>query len=381
MTRTFAVQTAACLTLAAALAGLGARAQEPGLKTRNVVLIVLDGVRPEEIFTGADEGLLDSEHGGIWADAKTLRREFWRDDATARRAALMPFLWGSIARDGQIFGNQKKGSVARVTNGQAFSYPGYNEMLTGRPDPQITSNEFGPNPNTTVFEWLNHLPELHDRIAVFGTWGTFADIFNVRRSRLHMQAGWRLEEIRGTGPRRQLIEELFRTTTRLDDEDLYDSFLQVLLRDYVETAKPRLLFVGYGEADNWAHSGRYDLVLDSCRQIDRFIEQLWKLMQSIPEYRGTTTFLITADHGRGHGPVEWKEHGAEEKGSENIWLAAMGPDTPALGERGPAEPLAQAQIAATIAALFGKDFRAENQAAAPPINDVIGRGNHTSNGR
>ena len=90
---------------------------------------------------------MDSEHGGIWADPKDLKQKFWRDDLSERRKALFPFLWTVIAKQGQIFGNQTKGSVARVTNGMAFSYPGYNEMLTGHPDPKINSNEFGTNPN------------------------------------------------------------------------------------------------------------------------------------------------------------------------------------------------------------------------------------------
>ena len=267
----------------------------------------------------------------------------------------------------------QKGSIARVTNGMAFSYPGYNEMLTGHPDPRINSNEFGPNPNQTVFEWLNRLPDLHGRVGVCGTWGTFADIFNEKRSALYMQAGWRFIANGPDGARRQLIEELFRTTTRLDDEDLYDSFLQIQLLDYVAATKPRLLFVGYGEADNWAHAGRYDLVLESLHQMDRFIEQLWKRMQEMPEYLGTTTFLITDDHGRGHGPVEWKEHGVEEKGSENIWLAVMGPDTPTLGERENVAPITQAQIAATVVALLGQDWPKEKTDAAPAIDAVLGR--------
>ena len=45
-----------------------ASAQTPAhLKTRNVVLIVSDGLRWQEIFTGADPTLMNSEHGGIWA--------------------------------------------------------------------------------------------------------------------------------------------------------------------------------------------------------------------------------------------------------------------------------------------------------------------------
>jgi len=105
---------------------------------------------------------------------------------------LFPFLWGVVAKQGQIFGNQAKGSVAVVTNGMAFSYPGYNEMLTGHPDPRIDRNEFGINPNLTVFEWLNRMSEFRGKVAVYGTWNVFKDIFNEQRSGLVMQAGWDL---------------------------------------------------------------------------------------------------------------------------------------------------------------------------------------------
>jgi bisphosphoglycerate-independent phosphoglycerate mutase (AlkP superfamily) len=132
-----------------------------------------------------------------------------------------------------------------------------------------------------------------------------------------------------------------------------------------------VLFVGYGETDNWAHQGRYDLVLESAHRTDACVKELWDTMQAMPQYHGTTTFLITADHGRGSGPVEWKEHGVREKGSENVWLAVIGPDTPALGERTNIAPVMQAQIAATVAALIAKDYRKDVPRAAPAIADVL----------
>src|SRR5271170_4263141 len=339
-----------CFVFLAIFSALVAGAAPQTGKARNVVLIVIDGLRWQEVFTGADQSLMNSENGGIWADPGVLKKQFWREDAIERRAALLPFLWGTVARQGQIFGNQEKGSVARVTNGLAFSYPGYNEMLAGFPDPRINSNEFGPNPNRTVFEWLNGLPDLHGRVAAYATWSTFADIFNEARSHLILQCGWNLPPHRGNlSARDALLDKLYRTTTRLDDEDVYDSFLQVPLLDYVRSAQPRVLFVGYGETDNWAHAGRYDLVLESANQFDHFVEELWNTMQAIPQYRGQTTFIITTDHGRGSGLVEWKEHGVDEKGSENIWIAIMGPDTAAMGELTDVSPVTQAQIAATVA--------------------------------
>jgi hypothetical protein len=340
-------------------------------RTRNVVLIVSDGLRWQEVFTGADPTLLNEAHGGIWDKEENLRREFWRDDPGERRRALLPFLWSTVAVRGQIFGNQALGSVARVTNGLAFSYPGYNEMLTGHPDTRINSNEFGPNPNVSVLEWLNTLPDLQGKVSAHATWSTFKDILNIPRSHLPLQVGWDVPYQGTLTPRQELLNRLYRSTTRFDDEDLYDSFMQVGLLDSFATHQPRVLFVGYGETDDWAHAGRYDLVLHSAHHFDQFVAELWEHLQALPAYRDTTTFIITTDHGRGSGLTEWKEHGVEQKGSENVWIAVLGPDTAPLGERSHTGEVHQAQIAATLAAFLGKDFRKAAPAAAPAIGEVL----------
>jgi len=344
------------------------------LKTRNVVLIVSDGLRWQEVFTGADPTLLNKENGGIWDKEADLKREFWRDDVNERRKALFPFIWTTVAAHGQIFGNQLKGSVARVTNTFWFSYPGYNEMLSGHADPRVNSNEFGPNPNITVFEWLSGLPDLHGRVAAFASWGTFHDIFSVERSHLPVQAGQDLPYQGEAAPREALMNELYRNTTTLEDGVVYDSFVQIPLLDSLARLQPRVLFVGYGETDDWGHMGRYDLLLHAAHSFDHYVEQLWNTLQGIPAYRDQTTFILTADHGRGSGPVEWKEHGVKEKGSDNIWIAVMGPDTAPLGERTYTGEVHQAQIAATVAALLGKDYRKAMPLAAPPIEEVLAGG-------
>jgi Metalloenzyme superfamily len=352
-----------------ALAGAGMPAL--ATKTQNVVLIVSDGLRWQEVFQGADPLLLEARNGGNWVADADLKRRYWRESPQERRQIIFPFLWGTVARQGQLFGNRTLGSDAHVTNGRAFSYPGYNEMSVGFPNPDINSNHFGPNPNVSVFEWLNRSPQLAGKVAIYGTWETHAEIFNVARSHLVMQAGWMPPPRTGDASKDALLARLFDTTTRFDEEDLPNSFLQVELVDYVHTGKPRVLFVGYGETDNWAHQGRYDLVLESAQRTDAFVRELWDTMQAMPQYHGTTTFIITADHGRGSGPVEWKDHGVEQKGSENVWIAVIGPDTSPLGERRNVAPVTQAQIAATIAALMGKDYRKDVPRAAPPIADVL----------
>src|ERR1700678_2615523 len=167
----------ACLAILIAAATPATAAQGAG-KTQNVVLIVSDGLRWQEIFTGAEEDLLNDGAGGSWLPDADLRKRYWRATPAERREALFPFLWGTVAKRGQIFGNQTLGSIARVSNGKAFSYPGYNEMSTGFPNDAIDSNEFGPNPTPTVFEWLNGLDEYRGRVAIYGTWSVYENIFN-----------------------------------------------------------------------------------------------------------------------------------------------------------------------------------------------------------
>ena len=84
-------------------------------------------------------------------------------------------------------------------------------------------------------------------------------------------------------------------------------------------------------------------------------------MQELPAYRGQTALIVTTDHGRGSGG-DWTRHGSKVPGSEAIWLAALGPDTPALGVRAGVDGV-QAQVAATVAALLGRDWRTRVPAA------------------
>lgn len=159
------------------------------LETRNVFLIVSDGLRWQEVFEGAEEKLLNKEAGGV-SNPDALKARFWRDTPELRREALLPFFWKEIARRGQLFGNRTKGSVVSITNGRNFSYPGYNEILTGFVDPVIDSNRKLPNPNVTVFEWMNQRADFQGRVAVFATWDVFPFIFNIERSRLPIWPGW-----------------------------------------------------------------------------------------------------------------------------------------------------------------------------------------------
>src|SRR6476469_1698658 len=83
-------------------------------QTKNVVLVVIDGLRWQEVFTGADSALMARQPAAT-------RDAFWRATPSARREALMPFLWGPVAREGTLLGDRTIGSVVRVSNGRDAS--------------------------------------------------------------------------------------------------------------------------------------------------------------------------------------------------------------------------------------------------------------------
>ena len=73
-------------------------AEGPPGRPENVIIVTLDGFRPQEFFAGADERLIDAKAGGV-PDPDDLKRRYWRQTAEARREALLPFIWTTVAQD------------------------------------------------------------------------------------------------------------------------------------------------------------------------------------------------------------------------------------------------------------------------------------------
>lgn len=329
----------------------GGRAQT--VPSRHVIVITIDGLRWQEFFGGAAREYLDRGADGTGGEPE---RRFWRDTADARRAALMPFVWRTVARDGQIFGDATAGSTSRLTNGLFFSYPGYSEMFAGRADPRIDSNDKVPNPNVTVFEWLLRRPGFEGRVAAFGAWDVLPSILNTGRSRIPTGSGWAVVP-NATTDRERAIDQLAADLPRFWSYGPVDAPVVYAAIETLRTRTPRVLYVMLGEGDEWAHQGRYDLYLDATFRADRFIERIWTVAQAIPEYAGRTSLLVTTDHGRGATTTDWKNHGRDVPAAERTWIAVLGPGVAPLGVRRDVN-VTTSQVAATIASLAGEDFAA-----------------------
>jgi hypothetical protein len=341
-------------------------------KTQHIIFVMTDGLRWQEVFSGAESSLMNKENGKV-EDAPALRKAYWRETPEERREALMPFFWKVMAKQGQVYGNRDKGSDASVTNGLFFSYPGYSESLCGFADPRVDSNDKIPNPNVTVLEWLKKRPSFQGDIAVFGAWDVIPFVVNPDRAHLTANGGYDPLTTIPLTPNLQLLNDLKAELPRVWDDEPFDAITFYTALEYLKEQKPRILYLSLGETDDWAHEGNYDQYLHAAHHADDFLKILWETLQSMPEYRGNTTLIFSPDHGRGKSPLQWKDHGEKIPDSKYIWMAFLGPDTPPLGERSKVSAVTQSQIAATLAALLGEDYHADVAKAGQPIADVLPR--------
>ena len=339
-------------------------AEEPG-KIENVILVTLDGLRFQELFDGADQRLINKDDGDVDKPEVT-REKYWVDDNKERRSRLMPFFWNTVASRGQVFGSPDHESEVLVENGRYFSYPGYNEILTGCVDKSIDSNAKKPNENVTVLEWFHRLPEFKGKVAAFCSWDVFPFIINEERSGISVNAGWEPFEEFEDSATMTAYRTLATQLPKYWRSVRYDAFTFRGALECMKMKQPRLLYVALGETDDWAHVGRYDLYLDMAKANDDFIRQLWEQAQSMDEYRDKTALVITTDHGRGDGREGWKNHSTDLAGSERIWIAVMGPGVAPLGIREKVDGT-QGQTASTVAQLLGYSLKDWNPKATDPL--------------
>ena len=321
-------------------------------KNTKVVLITLDGFRWQELFTGADPLLVANEK--YVNDSTELKELFWRKTAEERREALLPFFWSKLAKTGQLHGNRSLGSKVDLTNKMWFSYPGYNEILSGLADDErIDSNAKINNPNTTVLEIANKTNKYKGKVAAFGSWDVFPYIVNEERSGVPVNAGFEIAKGNNLTDREKFLNELQPKVPSPWGTVRLDAFTHYYALETMKKDHPELVYIAYGETDDFAHDGDYEAYLKSAHATDTMIKELWNFTQQDKFYKNNTTFIITTDHGRGTDPLDtWRSHGGDIKGANGVWMILFGKGVSAEGELKIDEQLYTNQIAPSILKLL-----------------------------
>lgn len=328
----------------------------------NLFIITIDGFRWQEIFTGADASLINSV--ASTADTATIKMLYWADNEKERRQKLMPFFWNLLAQKGQLYGNRHLDNKVNTANIYAFSYPGYNEIFTGNTDLLVSSNKKKTNENINVLEYLNTKTEFKGKVVAFTSWDVFPYILNEERNGMLVNSGNERMDTTAASGKQKLINEVQAEAESSKGGCRQDDLTFLTAKEYLQHHKPRVMFLGLGETDEYAHKGRYDLYLEQANKVDRMLAELWHLVQTTPGYKDNTTFLITTDHGRGKLDKNWSSHSSFIRGSSQTWLALLGPGLPPLGEVKEDQQLYQQQLAKLIANLVGEEFGKESMASA-----------------
>lgn len=330
-------------------------------KTENIIIVTLDGMRWQEIFGGVDSAIMNNPE--YTHERDDIKKLLWSDDAEERRKKLLPFLWNTIAVKGQLYGNRNKGSLVDVANPYRFSYPGYNEIFTGFPDPAVNSNDKIKNKNENVLAFINKQKDYTGKVAAFSTWDVPPYFLNKWRSGLYVNSDQ--DSIDFGSSTAKLLNDMQKLSMKPNGERL-DLVTYTAAREYLKEKKPKVLYISFDETDEYAHQGKYDYYLGAVHAEDDMIGDIWNLVQSLPQYKDKTTLIVTCDHGRGDKvKAQWRDHGEKVLDASNIWIAAIGPDTKPLGEISNSSQLYQRQIAPTLAALLGFDFKPAHEVMKP----------------
>jgi len=132
---------------------------------------------------------------------------------------------------------------------------------------------------------------------------------------------------------------------------------------------PSLVWVTLHDMDV-AHSGAYSLYIDGIRRTDRLCLDIWRAIESNPEYKGRTTLLILPDFGRdsdlspsGNG---FQHHRTGDPLSRTTWMMALGPNI--RGDLTVDRQLQSLDLVPTIGALMG--FRTP-MAAGKVVSELL----------
>ncbi|MBV9342515.1 MAG: hypothetical protein JO159_16710, partial [Acidobacteria bacterium] len=113
-----------------------------------------------------------------------------------------------------------------------------------------------------------------------------------------------------------------RTLSSPDELSLY------IVRQLMAQMAPSLLWITMHDIDV-AHAGAFSLYIEGIRRTDRLCAELWKCIESYPEYKGKTTLLVLPDFGRDadgdSGGNGFQHHRTGDTLSRTTWLMAIGP--------------------------------------------------------
>lgn len=209
-----------------------------GYKTRNVIIIVIDGSRYTETFG-------DSTHQYI------------------------PRMWNDLRPLGTIY-------TRFYNDGFTYTVQGHSTILTGK--------------------WADN----NDSIKIPTVFECYRKELNVSAEECFVILGKPKLNVLATS-NFSGYGSAYGASTIYSDDYTNDIKTWNNIQKVFTTYHPRLSIVNLGQVDAVAHTGYWDGYLSSVRQADSIVGLVWNLLQSDQFYKDNTTLIVTNDHGRHSG--------------------------------------------------------------------------------
>lgn len=331
------------MILAGIFTGFGSRVALAENQDRNVILLMVDGVRWQEVFRGADPWLAADE----------------------TNKTVFPGLNASLKEHGALLGNVDQGSELTLLSRVRTSMSSYMNIMAGSKQFCLT--------NSCGRTWIETFPERIrralnlpiEKVATISSWGQIGMAVEHQEGATFVNAG--RAPLVDSSPDEELL--------KLNDEQLKEPLVWEDCRSdkltfaqglrYLKKHRPRFLFISLNDSDEWAHAEDYPKYLATLRQYDEWIQELNETLKSMGEYGANTLLLVTTDHGRGSGG-NWGRHGILYPDSKYFWL---------YGNRRGIQPVtpgqySQANIRPTIETYLGLQPR-QCWGCPGPIQEVL----------
>jgi len=267
----------------------------------NVVLLMVDGVRWQEIFHGPDP-IIDSSTN----ESNIFKNIFPRLDKTAF-----------------LSGDHKKGDANTVSNKVMLSLPAYQSIMAGKTT-DCRNNFCGRIELETLPERIQRELRLKKTaVATIASWSKISVAVEHLKGRTFVNAGLQ-----------PILEGVMNSTTlelnKKQGEDLppwsarKDEYTFSHALNYLKNNKPRFLFISLNDSDEFAHRGEYPKYISTLKGYDEKIKTLLATLDGMGEYGRATSVIITTDHGRGDAE-NWTHHGSDNPESKYIWIYGRNP--------------------------------------------------------
>lgn len=308
------------------------------VRADTVVLLVIDGIRWQEVFQGVD--------------ARLARAHGLTEVQSAAR--LVPALHELGLYGGVSAGAPGIGAEIRASGPVYRSLPGYMELLSGHSAGYCLSNRCGSVRHPTLMDRISDGAEAGEA-ALFASWPHLIHAAAMHPERAVISAGrhggTHLEFVDAAPTRRGLRRQAIVAGPSPSKGDFRaDRFTQGLAFDYLLRERPRFLFISLGEADAYGHANNYPAYLNALRRSDRFVARLVDATERLNLEAHRTTLIVTTDHGR---DAKAREHGPGIPESARSWLMACGYAVHRRGSIPMAEPRTLSDIAPSVLRLLG----------------------------